>query len=400
MRLLLFIMGGVAWLPLMVLSSEPPDYFPEDTATPTTGKATAFSFPTQDLCEITIDEENLVKNYNSLLSIVEQIKNIEVFEEEEDLISQDQEIIYKQPPNTPPNTCQACTRPLKLSSQNSRSIYAKLRVYFESYGGSATVIIKSQENKPVGEDGLPLLALGKFLPDNPGVLFSKDKLAYITQTHEIDNCLCVKSRTPLSPTLQKFNDQLQGQQRKLSAKEPDLKTIVTNLIRTLTNRTITFGVKGEATLSQELKGQTDCYDINIKASSNLEPAQLPSRVTPASKDDMAKKLNEIIKSAHHFIRTLTHSSLNIKPSLNKYITTTTKFSSMKDIFNRITEKRPSNTLIIILLTVLTVTVGLLIFAPTLLLIITRRGIINIVRNSPAQNAPPHRLERTLLYTHA
>ena len=81
MRLLLFIMGGVAWLPLMVLSSEPPDYFPEDTATPTTGKATAFSFPTQDLCEITIDEENLVKNYNSLLSIVEQIKNIEVFED-------------------------------------------------------------------------------------------------------------------------------------------------------------------------------------------------------------------------------------------------------------------------------------------------------------------------------
>lgn len=110
-------------------------------------------------------------------------------------------------------------------------------------------MIKSKENKPVGEDDLPLLALGKFLPDNPSVIFSKDKLQYTMPAHEINNCLSLKTRASLSPALQRFNDQLQAQQRKLSAKEPDLKIIITNLIRTLTNRTITFSTNGEAMLS-------------------------------------------------------------------------------------------------------------------------------------------------------
>jgi len=216
MILLRLIVGGVALLQLS-LSSEPQeqDYFPQDTLVPTENKATTFSFPPQDLCGITLDEEDLVENYNSLLSTVEQIKNIEAFEDENDLMSIDKDVIYKQQPSTP-NTCVPCNRPLKLYSQTSKLIYTKLKIYFGTFGGSATVKIKTKENKPVGEDDQPLLALGKFLPDNPSVVFSKEKLQYSANSQEIENCLCLRQKAPLSPALQRFAEQLQAQQRKLS----------------------------------------------------------------------------------------------------------------------------------------------------------------------------------------
>ena len=339
--------------------------------------------------------------------IIEQLSKIEIFEHEDDLLYQEEDVIFQQQP-TAPDTCQTCNRPLKLTNLNSNSIYLKLRLYFGTFGGSATVSIKSKDNKPVGEDDLPILALGKFIPDNPGVVFSKEKLQYKTQNQEVKYCLCLKSRTTLSPILQRFQDQLQAHVLKLSAFEPDLKIIITNLIRTLTNKTITYSPNGEATatLTENMDSEPGCYVIKIRVSSTIQPTQLPFRVTPNSIRDISKTLSKIIHTAHHFVKTLTHSSLNAKPSLTNYITASNKKTSIADAIHCISEKNPSNSVIIILLSILTITVGLLILAPTLLLIVTRRGIINIVRNTPSQNNPALRLERqsypTLInnYTHA
>ena len=406
MSLLRIFMGGVAFLHLS-LSSEPQEknYFTQDSPVITDSKATTFSFPPQDLCTISIDEETLVQNYNTFINIIEQLSKIEIFEHEDDLLHQGEDVIFQQQP-TAPDTCQTCNRPLKLTNLNSNSIYLKLRLYFGTFGGSATVSIKSKDNKPVGEDDLPILALGKFVPDNPGVVFTKDKLQYKTQNQEVKNCLCLKPRTTLSPSLQRFQDQLQAQVLILSAFEPDLKIIITNLIRTLTNKTITYSPNGEATLTENTDSEPGCYVIKIKVSCTIPPTQLPFRVTPNSIGDISKTLSKIIHTAHHFVKTLTHSSLNAKPSLTNYITASNKKTSIADAIHRISEKNPSNSVIIILLSILTITVGLLILAPTLLLIVTRRGIINIVRNTPSQNNPALRLERqsypTLInnYTHA
>ena len=282
----------------------------------------------QDLCTNNIDDYHLIESYNTWINIIEQLSQIEIFEHDEDLLYQDSDVILKQQPTTP-DTCQTCNRPLTLNNINSKSIYLKLRLYFGTFGGSATVSIKSKDNKPVREDDLPILAL------HP----SKDKLQYKTQNQETQNCLCLKPRTTLSPSLQRFQDQLQAQVRKLSAKEPDLKIIVTNLMRTLTNKTIIYGSNGEATLTENMNSEPGCYIIKIRVST-IPTTQLPFRVTSSSKDDIAQTLNNIIQIAHNFVRTLTYSSLNAKPSLENYITASNKKASIADAIYSISEKKP------------------------------------------------------------
>jgi len=67
---------------------------------------------------------------------------------------------------------------------------------------------------------------------------------------------------------------------------------------------------------------------------------------------------------------------------------------------------PSSEPQIILLTALYTSVALLFLAQTMLLVVTRRGIINIVLNKPSQNIPALGLERQTYpclinnYTHA
>ena len=71
---------------------------------------------------------------------------------------------------------------------------------------------------------------------------------------------------------------------KFSAFEPDLKIIITNLIRTLTIKTITYSSNGEATLTENMDSKPGCYVIKI---STFLPTQLPFRVTPNSIGDIA-----------------------------------------------------------------------------------------------------------------
>ena len=112
MSILRIFMGGVAFLHLS-LSSEPQEknYFTQDSPVITDSKATTFSFPPQDLCTISIDEETLVQNYNTFINIIEQLSKIEIFEHEDDLLYQEEDVIFQQQP-TAPDTCQTCNRPL------------------------------------------------------------------------------------------------------------------------------------------------------------------------------------------------------------------------------------------------------------------------------------------------
>ena len=74
---------------------------------------------------------------------------------------------------------------VKLYSTNSVKIYSKLSKYFGKVGSSATVIIKTSADKtPIGEDGKPILAYGKYDPEFPYIIFSADTLQYAINTHK------------------------------------------------------------------------------------------------------------------------------------------------------------------------------------------------------------------------
>ena len=366
------------------------NYFPLDNNIPRTTDATTFFFPPQRLCKITINEDIILSSFNAYISTLSSFEQVEFFEEETGFLkTNDNKVLYNIP-NQNTDTCSTCTDVVKLYSTNSVEIYSKLRLYFGKIGGSATVKIKtSTDNTPIGEDGKPILAYGKYDPEFPYVIFSADTLKYANSTHKPEACLCMKTRDKLSGDLLRVKDQLNLHHRALAAKEPTLKNLIINMFTRITNTTIYFKESGEAVLDQTPETNQDCFKIKLEPNFNLEPLHLPSRITPKSLNSAASILNDAVHRLNSFTNTLHEASELIKPSKSDYITTTTRKETIADVLSDLNTRNPATHLIIILISTLSLTILLLILTPTILIITTRRGLLNFVRNSTQPNQPTH-----------
>ena len=373
-----------------VESQEPNNnYFPTDNNIPRITEATTFFFPPQRLCKITINEDVILASFNAYISTLTEMEKIEFYQEENGFLKTDDNKILYNIPNQDTSTCSTCTDVVKLYSTNSVEIYSKLRLYFGKVGGSATVKIKtSTDNKPIGEDGKPILAYGKYDPEFPYVIFSADTLRYANNTHKPESCLCMKTREKLSGNLLRIKEQLNLHHRALTAKQPTLKNLIVKMFIRITNTTIYFQESGEAVLDQTPETHQDCFKIKIEPNFNLKPIHLPSRITPKSLNSAASNLNDAVHRLNSFTNTLHEASELIKPSKSDYITTTTRKETIANVLSDLHTRNPENHLIIILISSLSMTILLLVLTPTILIITTRRGLLNFVRNSQP-NQPTH-----------
>ena len=285
----------------------------------------------------------------------------------------------------------------------SGSLYQAAKLYFGLHGGSATVKVKSEQNSPVGEDNEKILAFGPFKPEYPAVVFSSEKLRFATEESNPGYCLCQKEAEPLSPQLSRRRDQINLHYKHLSGEEPKLKMIIESIIKNHSNSTLTFTDENKANLNVITKREHSCFHVELQLNYNLQPQGFTKIITPKTMESTAPALNRAVHELYLFCDSLTKSSQLISyPTENKNnIIVTEVKTTFKDVFQKMRNNKPESNLIIMLISFLAISTLLMIATPTLILCLTRRGLVNLSRNGPSNIVQLSVLDRgnypTMLY---